>query len=117
MSSLRKRFLGDSSVETSLEPSRVVPPEKDNSQPTIKVQKVKPRKRKRQYGFIFGLGGLFGLLAAAFLASNNDAIHFEGLLDLNLDTLLDVVPSSVIKDAREITVRSSLFAFYGIGEG
>ena len=106
MSSLRRRFFGDSSTEASHEPSREVTPEKDES-PTAK-KKARPSKRKRRYGIIFGLGGLFGLLVAAFFASNKDAIHFEGLLDLNLDSLLDVVPNSVVRDAREITVRTSV---------
>ena len=117
MSSLRRRFLGDSSAETSLEPSREVTPEKDTNQPAKKAQRIKPNKRKRRYGFIFGLGGLFGVLVAAFFASNHNAIPFEGLLDLNLDSLLDVVPSSVVRDAREITVRSSSSSSYGVGKG
>ena len=116
MSSLRRRFLGDSSTEISHEPSREVTPEKDESSITKKAHKVKPRKRKRRYGIIFGLGGIFGLLVAAFFASNKDALRFEGLLDLNLDSLLDVVPSSVVKDAREITVRTSVLSSYYIGK-
>ena len=117
MSSLRRRFLGDSSTEVSHEPSREVTPEKDESSTSKKAQKARPRKRKRRYGIIFGLGGIFGLLVAAFFASNNNAIRFEGLLDLNLDSILDVVPNSVVRDAREITVRSSVSSSYRMGKG
>ena len=103
MSFLRRRFLGESSAR----PSREVTPEKGEEVRLVSVAKLKKltaKKSKRRNGFIFGLGGLFGLVVAAFYANQQDVINLEGLLDLNLDSLLDVIPAGIIKDAKDITV-------------
>ena len=55
---------------------------------------------------IFGLGGLFGILVALFFANRQEIIKIEGLTDFNLETLLDVIPAGIVKDAKDITVRS-----------
>lgn len=54
---------------------------------------------------IFGLGGLFGIVIAAFFAQRHDVINLEGLIDVNLESLLDVIPAGIVKDARDLTVR------------
>lgn len=104
MSFLRRRFLGDSSTEVSREPSPVKG-EPVTLVSTSKLKSLSKRRSKRRNGFIFGLGGLFGILMAAFFANRHDVISFEGLMDLNLDSLIDVIPAGIVKDAKDITVR------------
>lgn len=103
MSTLRRRLVGDSSSD----PSRDSSP--SNGEPIIavpagKLEKLKQKKGKRKSWLLFGLGGVFGVFVAAFFAQKNEVINFEGLMDFNLDSLIDVVPAGIIKDAKEITV-------------
>ena len=103
MSFLRRRFLGESTAR----PSREVTPEKGEEVRVVSVAKLKKltsKKSKRRNGLIFGLGGLFGLVVAAFFANQQDVINLEGLLDMNLDSLFDVIPAGIIKDAKDISV-------------
>lgn len=72
--------------------------------PVSKLKALARKKSKRRNGLIFGLGGLFGVIVAAFFANQNDVISLEGLMDLNLDSLLDVIPAGIIRDAKELTV-------------
>lgn len=72
--------------------------------PTSKLQFLKEKKSKRRNGLIFTLGGLFGIIVAVFFANRHDVINFEGLMDLNLDSLIDVIPAGIVKEARDITV-------------
>ena len=106
MSSLRRRILGDSS---SSEPSRDVSPTKGDSitlVPASQLQKLKTQSRsKRRTTLIFGLGGLFGVFVAAFFAQQNDVINLEGLVEFNLESLLDVIPAGIVNDAKDITVQ------------
>ena len=84
------------------------PPENGEEVRLVPVSKLKAltsRKSKRRTWFIFGLGGLFGLIVAAFFVNQSEVINLEGLMDLNLDSLLDVIPAGIIKDAKELTVR------------
>ena len=91
MSSLRRRIKG--------EPVTLIP----DSQ----LKKLKSKKSKRRQGLIFGLGGLFGLLVAAFFANQHDVINLEGLVDINLESLMDVIPAGIVKDAKDLTVRKT----------
>lgn len=106
MSSLRRRVLGrsgDSSSEASRDPS----PAKGEAVtliPAKQLKKLQSKKSKRRQWLIFGLGGMFGLVVAAFFANHHDVINLEGLVDFNLDSLLDVIPAGIIKDAKDITV-------------
>lgn len=111
MSTLRRRILGDSSSEPSREPS----PAKGEPVTLIaasQLEKLKSKKGKRKQWIIFGLGGLFGLVVAAFFANQHDVINLEGLVDFNLDSLIDVIPAGIVKDAKDITVCS-----LGFGDG
>lgn len=104
MLSLRRRILGDSS---STEPSRDPSPAKGELVtlvPASHLKKLKGKRSKRWQGFTFGLGGLFGIIVAAFFANQHDVINLEGLVDFNLDSLLDVIPAGIVKDAQDITV-------------
>ena len=100
MSFLRRRVWGHSSSapEENSEPS----PEKLKLVP---VSKIKTGHKKRN-GLIFGLGGLFGVLVAAFFAEKSNVLNLDTLTDLNLETLIDVIPSGILNDARELTVRA-----------
>ena len=112
MSSLRRRILGPSSNSTpdSTELSRDPSPAKGEPVtliPDSQLKKLKSKKSKRRQGLIFGLGGLFGLLVAAFFANQHDVINLEGLVDINLESLMDVIPAGIVKDAKDLTVRKT----------
>lgn len=62
------------------------------------------KRSKRRNGLIFGLGGLFGVFIALFFANHNEVISFDALMDLNLDSLIDVIPAGMVRDAKEFTV-------------
>jgi len=117
MSSLRRRILGpsgDSPIE-SAEASRDPSPAKGEAVtliPAAQLKKLKSKKSKRRQGLIFGLGGLFGLVVAAFFADQHDVINLEGLVDFNLDSLLDVIPAGIVKDAKDITVGFSVYSLF-----
>ena len=104
MSTLRHRLLGDSSSDPSRAPSPVKG-EPVQLVPAAHLQKLNKRKGKRRQWFVFGLGGLFGILVAAFFAQRHDVLNLEGLLDINLESVLDVIPAGVVNDAKDITVR------------
>lgn len=113
MSTLRRRFLGDSSSSTG--PSREPSPAK--GEPVTLVSKshlkeLKVKRSKRWQFSIFGLGGIFGLVVAAFFANQHDVINLEGLVDFNMESLLDVIPAGIVQDAKDITVCYALLASY-----
>ncbi|KAJ5644847.1 hypothetical protein N7507_010858 [Penicillium longicatenatum] len=62
-----------------------------------------PRRSKRRNGLIFALGGLFGIFIAVFFAQQQEVISLESLLDLNLDSLIDVIPQGIMRDAKEFS--------------
>lgn len=64
---------------------------------------LKPRSKRRN-GFIFALGGLFGIFIALFFADQQEVISLDSLMDLNLDSLIDAIPQGIVKDAREFSV-------------
>lgn len=64
---------------------------------------TKPRSKRRN-GLIFALGGLFGILVAVLFANQQDVISLESLMDLNLESLMDVIPQGIVRDAREFSV-------------
>ena len=103
MASLRRRIFGDSPTIPSRDPS----PDKGEKLTLVSTARLKSltkKRSKRRNGFVFGLGGLFGILVAVFFANRHDVINFEGLMELNLDSLIDAIPAGVVKDAKDITV-------------
>lgn len=68
---------------------------------------TKPRGKRRN-SLVFLLGGLFGIFIALFFANQNEVISLDALMDLNLDSLIDVIPTGILSDAREFTVRICL---------
>lgn len=126
MSDLRRRIFGvgdtpDSTPSISRE-SSPAPAAQDGKDGEYKVvpketveklkQEVKSVRRsgkKRRNAWMFALGGLFGVILAGFFATSNggldNLIEMAGIKDMNLDSLLDVLPAGVIKDVQELQVR------------
>ncbi|KAK7180911.1 hypothetical protein DPSP01_000618 [Paraphaeosphaeria sporulosa] len=112
MSFLRRRFGGekhggDSSTEPSREPTpdpdrpanlRVITAEKLH---TLK-QGSKRKNGKRKNFWIFALGGLAGVMVAAFFAGSNDMIDLSSLEGVNLDSILDALPQGFLRDAQQM---------------
>jgi phospholipid:diacylglycerol acyltransferase len=101
MEGLRRRILGPSSLRegspAKAEDVRLAPDSK------IIIEKH-PKTRKRRNGFIFFLGGLFGIVAAGFFAGRSDLIDFPELGELSMDSLMDVLPAGLVRDARDLAV-------------
>ncbi|KAF2670994.1 Phospholipid:diacylglycerol acyltransferase [Microthyrium microscopicum] len=67
----------------------------------LKIKRNSSKGNKRRFAWVFILGGLFGLLVAAYFANNSDLIDIASFADLSLEPLLDVLPSAFLKEARE----------------
>ncbi|KAF8866329.1 LACT-domain-containing protein [Acephala macrosclerotiorum] len=111
LSSLRKRAQGTHS-DTSLprehspeqaEEVRLAPVSKIIDSKLGHKHKGEHKTRKRRNGFIFFLGGLFGIVVAGFFARQNDLIEFPELGDLRMESLMDVLPAGFVSDARDLT--------------
>lgn len=100
MSSLRNRLLGKPARERS--PSKAA---EVRLAPISKITTGNHHKtRKRRNGFIFLLGGLFGIAVAGFFAGKSDLIEFPEFVDLSMDSLLDVLPAGFVRDAKDLAV-------------
>lgn len=69
----------------------------------VKQLVIRPRSKRRN-GFIFVLGGLFGIFIALFFANQQEVISLESLMDLNLESLIDVIPQGIVRDAKAFSV-------------
>lgn len=118
MSSLRRRLFGESSSERLRTPSLPsVDLAEDEEHVTLPLRQLehikkllksnKAKGNKRRNAWIFGLGGLFGILVAGYFAGNNDMIDLPYLKDINLDSILDILPAGLIRDANELQVGDS----------
>ena len=122
-SSIRRRILGDPSPsgvtstspavsrETSVSseagphPEIKAEPVKLSSAPVVEHQRSENEPGfKRRTGLIFILGGLFGLLVAGFIANRHDVLSLEMLSEMNLESLMDVIPAGILNDAKAIQV-------------
>lgn len=114
MSFLRRRFGGgDTSSEPSREPSpnpasterpsnlRVITAEQLQ---TLK-QKGKGKNGKRKNFWIFGLGGVFGLIIAAFFAGSNDLLDLKSIEGMNLESLMEALPANFVRSAQQLQVQ------------
>lgn len=102
MNELRRRIIGDSSTE----PSREGTPDKKEDLRVVPEKKLTHLKKhkaggKRRTAWIFTLGGIFGIAVAAFFVGNNEILDIAALGDLNLDSLLEVLPAGLVNDAKE----------------
>ncbi|RAK99826.1 phospholipid:diacylglycerol acyltransferase [Aspergillus ibericus CBS 121593] len=103
---LRRRLAKDGASDSPSD-VRDVPESQPKSQsPPSKPKKesfvTKPRSKRRN-GLIFVLGGLFGVLVAVLFANQQDVISLDSLMDLNLESLMDVMPQGLLTDVREFT--------------
>lgn len=80
--------------------------------PELVHKRSHERRNKRRNGFIFLLGGLFGIIVALFFANQQEVISLDSLTELNLDSLVDVLPQGVMKDVKEFSVTISLTTFW-----
>lgn len=104
MSFLRRRTVEKSTSQPAEDTSAAEPTESLSIVKTSKLHFLKEKKSKRRNGLIFTLGGIVGIILAVFFANRHDVISFEGLMDLNLDSLIDVIPVGIVREARDITV-------------
>lgn len=106
---LRRRVAKDkdgASASPSPSDSRDIPDSTASAQKKPKGESfvTKPRSKRRN-GLIFVLGGLFGVLVAVLFANQQDVISLDSIMDLNLESLMDVMPQGLLSDVREFTVR------------
>ncbi|KAH9890882.1 LACT-domain-containing protein [Xylariomycetidae sp. FL2044] len=105
-SELRRRALGADQSSDSPSPPVTTPRDQSPARPGDKVKIIhhnhSPKARKRRNTLIFFLGSLFGIIAAGFVAKNNDLIEFPEFADLSVDNILDVLPAGLVKDMREL---------------
>lgn len=121
MSELRRRIFGAGTPDSTPSVSRDSSPapagrggESYKVIPREKLEKlthrVKHSGRRRRNAWVFLLGGLVGILAAGFFASNSDGLtnlaDLVGLTDMNLDSILDVLPAGLIREVRDLQVSS-----------
>ena len=104
-SSLRRRMIEGNAASRSREgaPEET---EEIHTAPLSKINNTKQHKQKgqkRRHWFVFFLGGLAGIFAAGLFAKSNDLIEFPEIWAM--ESLLDVLPASVVKDARDLMVR------------
>lgn len=124
MSDLRRRIFGVGTPDSTPSSSRdasPAPAQRDDGEYKVipkpaldklrkEVKGVRRKGSKRRNVWIFALGGLFGIFAAGFFASNNGSldklVELAGIRDMNLDSVLDVLPAGLIKDVQDLQVRS-----------
>ncbi|RPA79146.1 Phospholipid:diacylglycerol acyltransferase [Ascobolus immersus RN42] len=71
----------------------------------VKTRVVKARPSKRRSWMIFSIGGLFGVILAGLAYRNQDLMSLDVLGDISLDSILDVLPPGIIKEASDIRKR------------
>ncbi|GES58336.1 phospholipid:diacylglycerol acyltransferase [Aspergillus terreus] len=98
---VRRRQVQDDDVRSPSGPPATKPVEETKDEKPVQVYNKKPSKRRS--GFIFVLGGLFGIFIALFFANQQDVIRLDSWMDFNIDTLMDVIPQGILKDAKEFS--------------
>lgn len=109
MSFLRRRFGGET-PSSDPSPDATPPPEPlaDKRLVSTKtLEKLRSSGSKRRNLWIFGLGGIFGIVVAAFFAGSNDMLDLSSLENMNMAAILEALPAGLVKDAQQITVRQS----------
>jgi len=119
MSFLRRRFGGSKNDDSSREPSPPPPETRPSNLRVITAQQLhslKKGKSKRKNAWIFGLGGVFGLVLAGFFASSNEMISLKSLENMNLESILDALPASFVSGAQQLQVSKTLLEEEGLRE-
>ena len=113
MAFLRRRFGGNDA--SSSEPSRESTPEpgRPSNLRVVTAEKLQTLKKgksgKKKNFWIFTLGGIAGVVAAAFFAGSNDMIDFSSLEGVNLDSLYEALPAGFLRDAQQMQVGAGSF--------
>lgn len=116
MADLRRRVFGSSAYRDASRTPSPVP--SSGTQDTISVSAAKAEQinkqlsksakvpgTKRRNLWLFSLGGIFGVFVALFFAAGrNDVIDLAYLKHLNLDSLMEVLPAGLVKDAEALQV-------------
>ncbi|CAG8948440.1 unnamed protein product [Penicillium salamii] len=68
----------------------------------VKQLVLKPRSKRRN-GFIFLLGGIFGIFIALFFANQHEVISLDSIMDLNLESLMEAIPQGILRDVKEFS--------------
>lgn len=117
MSFLRRRFGGGGGDESPSEILREPSPGRDGKRPSnlrvITAEQLHTLKKKGKHGkrrnvWVFGLGGLFGLVIAGFFASSNDLIDMKSLENVNLESIMEALPAGFVRNAQDLQVRNHL---------
>jgi phospholipid:diacylglycerol acyltransferase len=111
MSQLRRRIVNifKDSPSPSPDLSRDGTPDPSEEVKLVSTKKLeqltnrKARHSNRRSGLTFGLGGLLGLVLALMFAQSQNVIKLEGLLEMNLDSLMDVIPAGIIADVKDLS--------------
>lgn len=91
-------------------PRTDVPPADSAAHTPPAPEKYLPKPRsKRRNGLIFALGGIFGIFVALFFANQQEVLNLD-----SLDTLIDVIPQGIVRDAREFSVRHASISRYRV---
>lgn len=106
MSSVRRRLMDHDSNTPPPDPSPVEG-EPVTLVPAAQLMKLKTKRSRRWQWSIFTFGSIFGVLLAAFFAKQHDVISLDGLTDFNMESLIDVIPVNILREAKDITVSLS----------
>lgn len=107
MSEMRRRLIRTITGDDSPSSSRAGTPEPGEETKVVSKAKfeklVKKKTGKRRSSLVFFLGGLFGLIVALYFAQQQEVVKLEGLLDVNLDSLFDVLPVGLVRDVKALS--------------
>ena len=107
MSEVRRRFARVFRDSSSPSISRETTPDPGEEVKLIGVKKLEKltnkKTSKKRTTVIFGLGSLLGILLALVFAQQQDVIKLEGLWEVNLESLMEILPPGLIKDARDLS--------------
>ncbi|KAF1848258.1 Phospholipid:diacylglycerol acyltransferase [Cucurbitaria berberidis CBS 394.84] len=110
MSFLRRRLIGGGGDDSPSDISRESSPGPDGQQAAnllisakqLDTLKKKGKRGKKYNAWVFGLGGLFGLVVAGFFASSNDLIDMKSLENVNLESIMDALPANFVRSAQQL---------------
>ncbi|KAJ4352817.1 phospholipid:diacylglycerol acyltransferase [Ascochyta clinopodiicola] len=111
MSFFRRRFGGGDTNTPTPEPPNPSPSERPSNLRVITAEQLhtlqqagkgKGKHGKRKNAWVFGLGGLFGLVIAAFFAGSNDLIDLKSIEGMNLESLMEALPANFVRSAQQL---------------
>jgi phospholipid:diacylglycerol acyltransferase len=110
MNILRRRNAGDGRRSPS--PTHSVEGTDDEGDTSARdlhrLVRIGTESSKRRSFWTFALGGFFGIVVAIFFIGHNEIIDFAGMQDFSLDSILDVLPAGMWREAKEFQVSAHL---------